>query len=385
MTAHRKMQVLARAAAGFFALVAIPAWAQVKTPPCSGLKDCNVETPKVSADPRLPEYRANAPLKGRLRIFGSPLGGLIDSWVAEFRKHHPSVRFDNAYPSSEGAVAGMMAGGADIGSSGREAMLADFLGFAETFNYGLVEAAVATGTYNVRGRTPSVVIYVHKDNPISRLTIDQLDGIFGSERTGGYEGFMFRTEHARGPEKNIRTWGQLGLRGDWADKTIRTHGYAWTGMTNYFQRVVFKGGDKFNPNYQQYVESFTKMVPHGDYGAASSQLMLEQIAKDKFAIAWSFIPQADRMRAGGVKAVALGTSPSGPFYLPNLENTFSRKYPLTRSIFFYLKKPPTGVDPLTLEFMRFVYSRQGQAVVAAHGAYLPLPAEAVSQEMAKLK
>jgi len=82
---------------------------------------------------------------------------------------------------------------------------------------------VATGSYDVPGGTP-VRVVVHRDNPLAQLTMKQLDGIFGSERAGGWEGTSWRPGRARGPEQNIRTWGQLGLTGDWKDKPIHVYG-----------------------------------------------------------------------------------------------------------------------------------------------------------------
>ena len=352
---------------------------------CAGQKNCESRTQGVPIDPALPAYVPHGKLSGKLRIYGSPLGGQVDAWVAEFKKYHPDLIFENSFPSSDAAAGALMTGTADIASTGREPILVEYLAFYEVFQYDLTEVAVASGTYNIRGRTPSVVIYVNKDNPLAHLTVDQVDGIFGSMRSGGYDGYVWRLENGRGADKDIRTWGQLGLTGEWANKPIHTHGYANSGMANYFQRVVFKGGDKWAPNYQQYAESFTKMVPRGDYGPGSSQYMLQQIVKDKYAIGWSFIPQQDRMMSGQVKAIELGTDPKGPFYAPNLANALSRNYPLTRSVFFYLKKPKTGLDPNVAEFMRFVMSREGQQNVANMGIYLPLPAKIAAAELAKLQ
>ena len=366
------------------AMIAFGVPAQSAPSRCAGLKTCESVQRDIPVDPALPSYTPKSAISGKLRIYGSPLGGQVDAWVAGFKKYQPNVQFENAFPSSDAAAGGLIVSDVDIASTGREAMLSEFLAFYEVLQYDLLEVAVASGTYDTRGRTPSVVVYVNKDNPLTQLTVDQLDGIFGSERTGGYDGYIWKTEYARGPEKNIRTWDQLGLTGEWANKPIQTHGYAFTGMTNYFQRVVLKGGDKWAPNYKEYTESFTKMVPHGDYGPGSSQYMLEQVAQDKYAIAWSFIPQQERMKNGTVKALKIGVQPGGPYYAPNLENSLTRAYPLTRSVFFYLKKPPQGVDPKVQEFMRYVMSKQGQEDVAKLGVYLPLPADAAAKELEKV-
>lgn len=41
--------------------------------------------------------------------------------------------------------------------------------------------------------------------PISQLTLQQLDGIFGAERNGGYDGFRWAPAGARSAKDDIRT------------------------------------------------------------------------------------------------------------------------------------------------------------------------------------
>src|SRR5258706_9832871 len=82
-----------------------------------------------------------------------------------------------------------------------------------------------TGSYTVWGWTPPVGVYLNKDNPLSKLSLEQLDGIFGAERSGAWSDLTWNKSLARGPEKNIRTWGQLGLKGEWAKKPIHVYGY----------------------------------------------------------------------------------------------------------------------------------------------------------------
>ena len=123
----------------------------------------------------------------------------------------------------------MQKGVADLGMSGREPVLMEYLSFDAAFHADPCELAVATGSYDQQNYTWTVVIFVHKDNPLAKFTLEQLDGIFGSERTGVLKGIKWLPEYARNADKNIRTWGQLGLSGEWADKPIQTYGLAFTG------------------------------------------------------------------------------------------------------------------------------------------------------------
>ncbi|MDB6116136.1 MAG: phosphate transporter periplasmic phosphate-binding protein [Lacunisphaera sp.] len=321
-----------------------------------------------------------------IRLYGSGLNGLGEALCDGFQKYQPKAKFENRYPTSDGWVSGIEAGIADVGIGGREVMLVEYLSFNETFGYDPVTVAIAIGAADLKGRTWAEVVFVNKDNPIPGLTLKQLDGIFGSERTGGYDGLVWRPENGRSAKDNLRTWDQVGLTGEWAGKEIQTYGYAFTGMTNFFQLAVFHGGDKWNGNYRQYIEYGTKMVAPGAAGKAvdSKSMLAVDLTKDKFGIAWSGVAHA--VDVPGVRAVPLAYDEKGPYVLPTRENVQNRSYPLSRNVFMFLKHPPgQPLDPKVKEFLRFVLSREGQAIVEKHNVYLPLTARAVSEQLAKLE
>jgi phosphate transport system substrate-binding protein len=126
---------------------------------------------------------------------------------------------------------------------GGEATLTENLSFFEVYGYPLTEITVASGAFDVDGKSNGPVIFVNRDNPIAKLTVQQLDGIFGAERTAGMRGFKWTPSDGRGPQENIRTWGQLGLIGEWADKPIQTYGHAPSGTAPFFQWKVLKHDD----------------------------------------------------------------------------------------------------------------------------------------------
>jgi phosphate transport system substrate-binding protein len=335
----------------------------------------------------LPEYKPEHTLTEYepLRLYGSGLNGLVDALCDEFRKYQPKVRFENRFPTSDGWTSGVETGIADIGVSGREAMLTEYLSFNETFGFDPVSVAIATGAADLKGRTWAIVVFVNKDNPIEGLTLKQLDGIFGAERLGGYDGLVWRPELGRSAAENIRTWDQLGLKGEWARKEIRTYGYAFTGMTNYWNLAVFNGGDKWNPNYRQYIEYGTKMVAPGAAGKAidSKSMLAVDLANDKYGIAWSGVAHAADVQ--GVRPIPLAYDEKGPFVLPTREAVQNHTYPLSRSIFMFIKRAPgQPLEPKVREFMRFVLSRQGQQVVDKQNVYLPLTSQSVREQLGKV-
>jgi phosphate transport system substrate-binding protein len=227
---------------------------------------------------------------------------------------------------------------------------------------------------------------VNKDNPISKLTMRQLDGIFGAERTGGLKGVVLSPDAARSAKEDIRTWGQLGLTGEWADKQIQTYGYTFTGMKWFFQMQVFDGGQKWNPNYREYVETESGMVDRENKLGRTLTIdqMLADLSKDKYGIAYCPLHYARNFPQ--VKPLAIAPKEGGPYLEPTKENFQNRTYPLTRSIFIYLNRTPgQPVDPKLKEFLVYVLSREGQQEVVKYGRYLPLPPEVVREQLKKLE
>lgn len=336
----------------------------------------------------LPSYAPQQKVGGVIRLGGSGLSSLVPAWEAAFVKYHPEVIFANHLPSSDVAMAAMILGTADIAASGREPDLVEVLGFTETHLRDVTAIVVASGAHTTKkgqGGSWSPVIFVSKDNPLTRLTMRQLDGIFGASRTGGYaeNSAVFDPAAARGPERDIRTWGQLGLTGEWAGKPIQTYGYADTGMRHFFELRVFQGGGKWNPNYREYVETGTKMVPGG--ASVGSRDMLLAVSRDKYAIGWSGFGQAALVPEANLRAIALAPDDSGSYAEPTPENFQTKAYPLSRNVFLYVNRAPgQPLEPRIAEFLRFVLSREGQAIVASNGLRLPLTPAIANEQRRKI-
>jgi phosphate transport system substrate-binding protein len=333
----------------------------------------------------LPEYRPAMSLTGTLRNYGGDFSGLLHRWEEAFRRYHPELKFSDTLPGSDVATAGLITGAADIGTSGREAMLVELEAFHDSAGTDLVQIPIATGTLDVKSTTWTPVILVRDDNPIKGLTVRQLDGIFGAARTGGYQGYHWSPEGARSAGQDIRTWDQLGLRGEWAGKTIQTLGYAPTGMTNFFQQVVMNGGSKWNPNYREYVEAGSKLIsptPGGD--TLGTDRMLAALNADKFAIAWGGLRQSREFPS--LRVVPLAAKEGGPYVLPTRESLQNRTYPLARSIYMFVRCDSNGkLDSRVKEFLSYVLSEQGQHEVSAGNVYLPLTADVVSAQRKRLE
>jgi len=231
--------------------------------------------------------------------------------------------------------------------------------------------------------------------------VEQLDRIFGAERSGGWEvgehadhNLLFTAKYARGPETNIRTWGQLGLKGEWAGKEIKTLGYVAPGFAVNFERLVMHWSVKWNPNFMEYVEAKEATNDAGGRKVVSER-MLEAISRDKYAIGIAALmhvkgscvqPDGSRCAAfPGVKVLALSKTEGGPAYPLTAETVANRTYPLARDAYVYVNKAPgRPLDPKVREFMRFVLSREGQAIIQRNGPYTNLPKEYLALQLAKL-
>jgi len=332
-------------------------------------------------------YKPEAKVAGEIRNYGFGFGGLLKIWEEGFRKHHPGAAFKDVTITSDAAFPALVMGVTDLAPDGGEPAITEWLSFYETYGYHATDIVVASGTYDVDGRSPGIVVYVHPDNPISKLTMKQLDGIFGAERTGGLDNFKWDIRRARGPEDNIRAWGQLGLTGDWADKPIRTYGHAPSGTTRFFQLRALGNSDKWNPNYKEYVETGSKMIADYDKEEQRGSLrtMLNELKDDKYGIAWTVVPQVNQVSGLRLKPIALAAKEGGPYVVPSKESFQDRSYPLVRNLYFYVnRKPGTAMDPRLREFLRYVLSREGQEAIVANGNYLPLPSAMVREQLKRL-
>jgi phosphate transport system substrate-binding protein len=231
----------------------------------------------------LPPYVPERKVAGRIRIWGSDLfggAGLRRNLEAGFRQFHPDVSFEYNLRGPAMAVAGLLTQQADLGPSRRitwDALLA----FQRLFNRDPVEVSGMTGW----AVNPPFAIMVNKNNPVRGLTMKQLDGIFGAERNGGWVGTTWHPELARGPEGNIRTWGQLGIGGEWHDKAIHVYGYGLRYLfAPRFSDDVLKGSDKWNESLQQYVN----LARTDGTLESADQQMADELAKDRRAPSASY-------------------------------------------------------------------------------------------------
>lgn len=329
----------------------------------------------------LPDYKPEEVVSGTIREWGSNYfadSNLNQYWEDEFHKSQPNVRFDVHMRTALEAAPALATGVADIAACRLFTFSEEEL-YERVFNHEPLRILIATGSYDVPGWSPALAVVTNKENPISHLTLQQLDAIFGAPRSGGYQGTTWHPEAARSASENIRTWGQLGLTGKWKDAPIHVYGLNLEyGMARDFQQMVFQGGDKWAESLQEYANY---AGPDGSLKIAAEQLMAD-LSKDPYGIGYSGV----MFMTPQTKTLALAAKAGAPYVPLTMENVQNRSYPLLLEVYFYLdRKPGQPVDPKLKEFLRFVLSREGQEAIAKDGKYLPLTKEAVEEQLRKLE
>ena len=315
----------------------------------------------------LAPYRAQQAVNGTIRVWGNPyIPELVKAWEDGFRKRHPGVEFETNLKGTEAAMAGLYGHIADIVFIGREAYKAETAAFEEQFGYPPLGLKITSGSYATPHKTFALMVYVHKDNPLGKLSFKQLDALYGSERR-------------RGAKAPIKTWGQLGLTGEWAKRPVNVYGYNFdTGMARFFRRTVLKDSYRWNPELKEFDngrDAKGEVINAGTY-------ITEAIANDPNAIGFANV----MFENPGVKTVALAENDAGPYVAPSKETAFRRTYPLTRySTAFINRAPGKPVDPKVKEFLRYILSREGMQAVVLDRAFLPLNAAVIREELGKLE
>jgi phosphate transport system substrate-binding protein len=330
--------------------------------------DTSYEARVASAVPR---YQPEQTVSGVIRIWGHGslkiawLQQLISFWEEGFRRYHPGVSIQYEMHGTSSAVPALFTGAGDLAIIGEEIDPAAVAAFERVKHHPPLTIDIMTGSLDVRNFDYAQMFFVHKDNPLARLTLSQLDAVFGGE-------------HLRGP-RNIRTWGELGLAGEWKDKPITPYGWRIDDSFGIFlEQTLLGGSHHWNCALREFAHINRPDGTIYDHG----QQILDALSRDRYGIAVSNIRYAN----SEVKPLALGLREEGSFYQASKENLIERRYPLARFIPAVVDRPPgMPVDPKVREFLRYILSREGQEAINRDGRYLPLNVESVARELKKLE
>jgi phosphate transport system substrate-binding protein len=291
----------------------------------------------------IPAYEKTSGVSGNLSSTGSDtMNNMMTLWGEAFAKMYPNVRIQVEGKGSSTAPPALIAGTAQFGPMSRAMRPTEIEQFEKKHGFKPTQ---------LRTSYDALAIYVNKDNPLEKLTLAQADGIFSKTRRRG--------------GKNVANWGGVGLTGDWANRPLSLYGRnSASGTYGFFKEHALSNGD---------FKDTVKEQP----GSAS---VVQGVTEDRFGIGYSGIGY----KTSGVKAVSLQTKDGG-WSNGSYEDVVSNKYPLARFLYVYVNKAPgKTLDPVVREFLKFVFSKEGQEIVVKDG-YMPLPARIVAEELAKLQ
>lgn len=299
----------------------------------------------IQIDANLKPYVKISGVSGNLNSIGSDtLNNLMTLWAEGFRKKYPSVKIQIEGKGSSTAPPALIEGTAQLGPMSRPMKSTETDSFERKYKYKPTAFPVAID---------ALAVYVNKDNPIQSLTMPQLDAIFSKSRRGG-------------ARENIERWGQLGATGELANAPISMYGRnSASGTYGFFKEHALGNGD-----YKDEV----KEQP----GSAS---VVQGVTEDQAGIGYSGIGYV----TSGARTVPLAEKEGMTPKAPTQESTMNGSYPLWRNLFIYVNKMPNKpLDPLVREFIKFIYSKEGQSIVIKDG-FFPLPQSVIEKELAKLE
>jgi phosphate transport system substrate-binding protein len=295
---------------------------------------------QVTVDPKLPSYKPVAGVSGQLKSVGSDtMNPLMLLWTEKFKEYYKGVRSEVEGQGSSKAMPALIEGSASFGPMSRDAKSNEIGDFEKKYGYKPLLLPTAIDL---------LAVYVHRDNPLDEISISELDSIFSSTRKSGGE--------------PIDQWGQVGLTGEFESTPITIFGRnAASGTYGFFKEKVLGNGDFRNTVNEQ----------------PGSTAVIQSVGENRFAIGFSGVG----FKTSSVKILSLAPKKGEPAMEATSDNAYNGKYPLARYLYLAVNhKPGSTMDPLRREFIRFIYSKEGQELVAKEGS-LPVDSKTAAKAL----
>lgn len=289
-----------------------------------------------------------------LRVWGyAAFGPLLLRWEDAYTKAHPEMRFHNELHAPATVMAGLYDRVGDVALMGRELWPVETMAYHWVYQQNPFGVTVATAGLNAPGQAFTPVVLVNARNPLNAITLSQLDAIYGSE-------------HRNAPA-NVRTWGDLGLSGEWATRPVHAYGFGpEDALGVYFRHDVLKMD--FKPNAESH------LLSDHDMKTPAAERIARAVASDLDAIGYA---RAEKSTA--TKALAINDVHADRTTLETHE------YPMTRSIgLYFLRFSDKPVEPKIGGFVQFVLSAEGQSLIRPEDGLLPLAQPLVEKEVKRL-
>jgi phosphate transport system substrate-binding protein len=294
---------------------------------------------EVVVDTHLPAYTAAQGVTGSVKSIGSDtVLNVMTTWCESFKKFYPNVQTSVEGKGSSTAPPALIEGQAQFGPMSRPMKSEEVDAFEKKFGY---------KPTNLRAGIDTLEVYVNKDNPISEISFEQLQQAFSKG----------------GPDL---TWDQLGVTEEaYKGKPVSLYGRnSASGTYGYFKEHALSKKD-----YKDTVKE-----------QPGSSGVVQGVATDKFGIGYAGMGYA----TSDVKALKVKKGAKDKAIAPSAATAYSGEYPLSRFLFIYINyDAKTGLDPLRAEFIKMMFSKQGQEVVVKEG-FLPITADIARQELKKV-
>lgn len=290
---------------------------------------------QATIDPELPIYKATSAVSGSIKSIGSDTtNNLMTLWGEEFKQYYPSAQIEVEGKGSSTAPPALIEGQAQFGPMSRPMKSSEIDQFESAFGYKPVV---------LRTAIDALAVFVHKECPLDEISIDQLTEVFS----------------VRGRDT---TWGDLGVTDEaWTSRPVSVYGRnSASGTYGYFKSVALQGND---------YKASVKEQP-------GSSAVVQGVATDRYSMGYSGVGYA----TADVKMLRVSLDGDEAFG-PDAESANSGEYPLARFLYVYINADPIkGLDPLRAEFVKLIFSRQGQEVVLKDG-YYPVSAEIAREDL----
>jgi phosphate transport system substrate-binding protein len=327
--------------------------------------------PVADALASLPRYEPGPRVAGAISIWGHGsasrdfVGKLARRWIAEFHQRQPDVRFEYRMYGTSSAIGALAVGAGNLAILGEEISPDALRLFERTKGYKPTRIEVANGSLATNYFDYAHQIFVNRANPLARLNLRQLEAIFGAEH--------------RCTRRNIRTWGDLGLRGAWARRPI--HPYSWktdSDFALFLRERVLCGSHRWNAATHEVIPIERADGTQYELG----QQIIDAVARDPDGLGISNM----RYATPEVKPLALSWTNAGPYVEASNATLISREYPLVRIVPAYVDRVPgKKLAAAVAEFLRFILSREGQTALVEESGYLPLNAKEAQESRKWLK
>ncbi len=290
------------------------------------------------------------------------MAGTMTAWEQAFRKHHPEITFEDKLLGTATSMAGIITSTSDLSLMGRPATVNEIIGFEWVFRVKPLGIRVMNGGMQGEGKSPALAVFVSRENPIQQISLAQLAAVLGCPAD---------------PKQPV-TWAVAGAGGAWKDK--RVHAYLYddqTGTGAFLQQAVQGTKDCWNWDI---VHEFKDKTRDDSSAYPAGQQIADALKRDPDGVAISTLGYA----GAGIKALPLAGS--GGAVPPTSAAITAGSYPLARGVYLYINRAQDKpVDPKVAEFLRFVLSAEGQALVERQGDYLPLNATVAGEQRKKLE